>query len=179
MTTPATAGSKLLPSHPPITLLTRLLIGARLSVRPTLWFRTERRISKTKLFVVCPKKTVRQHFTLQYYQWRNGSIERPWKEVLLAARALLSKLKLPTTQQPAIVPLIKSAINNSPYPQHNNMPHHTTFTGDPTSMTPNVFLISSSGTFLDVLAAQRERCFNTHKLIHLINEFQSVVNSSL
>jgi hypothetical protein len=71
------------------------------------------------------------HFTLACTPWANGTLERACKEVLRAARALLSEFRLRPLQWPAISPLIQAIINNSPSPQRDNIAPLTAFTGLP------------------------------------------------
>jgi hypothetical protein len=63
--------------------------------------------------------------------WANGTVERAYKEVLLAAGALLSEFRLRPLQWPAVSPFIQAIINNSPSPQRDNIAPLTDFTGIP------------------------------------------------
>jgi hypothetical protein len=71
------------------------------------------------------------HFTKAYTPWVNGAVERACREVLCAARALLSEFRLRPTQWPAVYPVIQAIRNNSPSPQRDNIAPITAFMGLP------------------------------------------------
>ena len=56
----------------------------------------------------------RQHTTLAYSPWANGTAERCCREVLRAIRALLAELKLGPRKWPALVDCVQSTLNHSP-----------------------------------------------------------------
>ena len=58
---------------------------------------------------------VQHHFTTAYSPWANGTVERVCKEVLRATRALLSELRLPPTSWPAVLEMVQSILNQSPW----------------------------------------------------------------
>jgi hypothetical protein len=53
------------------------------------------------------------HFTLAYCPWSNGTVERVCRELLRAARALLSEFKLPPEAWPSVLPMVQAGINNA------------------------------------------------------------------
>eukprot|EP00737_Agarophyton_chilense_P004166 gb/GEZJ01005113.1/.p1 GENE.gb/GEZJ01005113.1/~~gb/GEZJ01005113.1/.p1 ORF type:complete len:487 (-),score=31.61 gb/GEZJ01005113.1/:1533-2993(-) len=71
----------------------------------------------------------RHHFTLLYCPCSNGSVEVVWRELLRTARATLSEFQLPLTAWPSVLPLIQSALNNSPTRRLNGNCPLTVFTG--------------------------------------------------
>ena len=56
----------------------------------------------------------RQHTTLAYTPWSNGTAERCCREVLRALRALVAELKLSPRQWPALVDCVQAILNHSP-----------------------------------------------------------------
>lgn len=57
---------------------------------------------------------IRHHFTTAYFLRANGTVERLCKEVLRAARSLLSQWKLPGNEWPSIIESVQALINKSP-----------------------------------------------------------------
>ena len=57
---------------------------------------------------------INHHFVTAYSPWSNGSIERCCREVLRAATAILSELRLAPQDWPSIVNIIQKVLNESP-----------------------------------------------------------------
>lgn len=57
---------------------------------------------------------INHHFTTAYSPWSNGSIERCCREVLRAATAILSELRLAPQDWPSVVNIIQKVLNESP-----------------------------------------------------------------
>eukprot|EP00171_Calliarthron_tuberculosum_P003723 IDg3723t1 len=74
-------------------------------------------------------KTLRtpHHFTLPYCPWSNGAVERLGRELLRVARALLSELQMRSDAWPDILPIIQSALNNTPSKHRANTSPITAF----------------------------------------------------
>jgi hypothetical protein len=53
------------------------------------------------------------HFTLAYFPWSNGTVERVCRELLRETRALLSEFKLPDEAWPSVLPLVQAGLNNA------------------------------------------------------------------
>lgn len=60
------------------------------------------------------KFKTRKHFTTAYSPWANGTVERVNREVLRAAKALLSEWHLGVKDWPAVVDCVQSVLNQSP-----------------------------------------------------------------
>ena len=72
---------------------------------------------------------IKHHFTTAYTPWANGTVERVCREVLRAARALLSEFRMRRKQWPSVVKIIQSVLNNSPSKHRGNIAPLTGFTG--------------------------------------------------
>jgi hypothetical protein len=71
------------------------------------------------------------HFSTAYSPWTNCTVERACKEVLRAARALLSEFRLRPIQWPAVTQIIQAILNSSPSPEYDNIAPILAFTGFP------------------------------------------------
>lgn len=69
------------------------------------------------------------NFTLPYFSWSNGAVERLGKELLRVARAILSELQLRPNEWLQLFPLFQSASNSSASPQRKAVAPITVFTG--------------------------------------------------
>lgn len=57
---------------------------------------------------------VPHHFTLAYTTLSNSSVERLGRELVRVFRSVLSELQIDFKESPDLVPLMKSALNQSP-----------------------------------------------------------------
>lgn len=71
------------------------------------------------------------HFTLAYCPWSNGTVEVVCRELLRATRALLSEFQLPVKAWPTVLPIVQSALNNSPLQRLSGHCPLTALTGLP------------------------------------------------
>ncbi len=71
------------------------------------------------------------NFTTAYCPQSNGTVETVCKEVLRAARALLSEFRMKEKEWPAVVRIIQSVLNHSKRPSLGNRAPVTVFTGLP------------------------------------------------
>lgn len=72
------------------------------------------------------------HFTLAYCPWTNGTVEVVCRELVRVLRALLSEFQLPFTSWPDVVPMVQSALNNTPLERRGGRCPLNVFTGLPT-----------------------------------------------
>lgn len=56
----------------------------------------------------------KHHFTTAYCPWANGTVERVCREVIRASRALLSEMRLPPKDWPAVLEAVQCVINQAP-----------------------------------------------------------------
>lgn len=73
------------------------------------------------------------HFTTAYCPWANGTVEVVCRELLRATRAILSEFQYPSKSWPTVLPIVQSALNNSPSRRLNGKCPLTAFTGLPQS----------------------------------------------
>lgn len=57
---------------------------------------------------------IQHHLATPYSPWANGSVERIYREVLRASRALLFEYRLPQTHWPSISESVQSIFNHAP-----------------------------------------------------------------
>jgi hypothetical protein len=118
------------------------------------------------------------HFTTAYTPWANGTVERACREVLRAARALLSEFRLPPDQWPDVARIIQSSLNNSPSPQRGNIAPITAFTGrNPDS--PLLSLLSVlTGQSLSLDAARALQLLKIQELRAAVDEIHKTARES-
>ena len=68
---------------------------------------------------------IKHYFVVGYSPWANGSVERCMKEVLWAARALLSELNMALRDWPAVVNMIQTSLNGAPLERMGMLPGGT------------------------------------------------------
>ena len=97
------------------------------------------------------------HFTTPYHPQANGTVESMCKEVLRAARALLSEFRLKPSEWPSVIRLIQSILNHSVRPSLNNRAPITAFAGLPADNPLRTLLPPppASPASLDFVKAQR------------------------
>ena len=77
------------------------------------------------------KLMTQHHFTLAYCPWSNGTVEVVCRELLRAARALLSVFQLPESAWPQVLPIVQSVLNNAILERLGNRCPRTAFLGLP------------------------------------------------
>lgn len=108
---------------------------------------------------------VQHHFTLPYFPWKNGGIERLGKEIVRIFRTTLSELQLSQEDWPDLLTLVQSVINNSPSPQRGNVCPITAFTGHESTPTIKTFIQSISMKAINSDDIHLERLSNITKLL--------------
>jgi hypothetical protein len=69
------------------------------------------------------------HFTTAYSPWANGTIEAVCKQIIRAARAMLSEMHLAPQEGPCVLPAIQALLNNSTSSQRAGQTPLKAFTG--------------------------------------------------
>jgi len=119
------------------------------------------------------------HFTLPYTPWSNGAVERLGKEVLKVFRALVSELRMDLTEWTSLVPIVQSALNNSPSPQRGGVAPVTAFTGMKAQTPIATFMRASTGLPVTLTDAQRDRALNIAALHREVGELHPMVQQTV
>ncbi|POM81780.1 Hypothetical protein PHPALM_204 [Phytophthora palmivora] len=90
------------------------------------------------------------HFTTAYCRWANGSVEVVNRILLRCLRALLSELKLAMSDWTSVLPIVQSALNQTPAYRLGGVTPVTAFTVLPATTPLRVILHPSIGTVEDV-----------------------------
>lgn len=122
---------------------------------------------------------VPHHFTLPYSPWSNGAVERLGRELLRVMRSVLSELQMPFTEWPDILPLVQSALNNSPSPQRGNISPFTAFMGREPTAPIATFLRNSTTKSVTVDATKLESLMNITQLKNRVAELHPIVENTL
>ena len=122
---------------------------------------------------------VPHHFTLPHAPWSNGQVERLGKEILRTLRVMVSELRLNFSEWPDLVPLVQSALNNSPSPQRANKAPITIFMGREPSPPVATFIRHETGRPVTISEANRERMLNFEKVKHLMDTLRATVGATL
>ena len=78
---------------------------------------------------IARQRGVEHHFTTARCPWANGQIERVNKEVLTLMKTMLSELRLPTNEWPALLPCVVSVLNATPSPSRGDVSPYEVFLG--------------------------------------------------
>ena len=116
---------------------------------------------------------IQQHFTCAYAPWANGTVERLNREVKLLFTKLTQELRLPQKKWPQLVPLVVSALNNTPSTTRGGLAPVTSFLGEP-AQTPLSHVLGNDraidwtkGDVAAATASLRLRLDENHKVILL------------
>lgn len=93
---------------------------------------------------------VPHHFSLPYTLWSNGAVERLGKELVRTFRAMLSELQMRVEEWPDLLPVVQSALNNSPSPQRANVEPIKAFLGMKPTPPFATFLRTKTNSVLDI-----------------------------
>ena len=122
---------------------------------------------------------VPHHFTLPYTPWSNGAVERLGKEILRIFRATLSEYQMSHQEWPALVPLLQSALNNSPSPQRKNFSPVTIFTGLTPTLPLSSYELPSPGEIQTLDAVKLTRLLEVDKVRALLDDIHPLVAVTL
>jgi RNase H-like domain found in reverse transcriptase/Reverse transcriptase (RNA-dependent DNA polymerase)/Integrase zinc binding domain/Chromo (CHRromatin Organisation MOdifier) domain len=96
----------------------------------TVWVSDQASHFKCEVMKKLAKAMMARHkFTPAYSPWANGTVEVVCSQVLRAARALLSEVRLQPTDWPRVLALVQAILNNSPSPRLGGSAPLTVFTG--------------------------------------------------
>lgn len=129
--------------------------------------------------LVTKRLRVAHHFTLPYTPWSNKAVERLGKELVRTSRALVSELQMDFKEWPDLLPILQSALNNSPSPIRGSIAPITAFSGMESTPTILTFLRTSTVTSIKMKAAHRERVLNNAYLKARCAELHPIVNNAL
>lgn len=106
----------------------------------------------------------KHHFTLPYFTWSNGAVERVGRAILRVYHAVLSELHLRPNEWADLVPIFQSALNHAPSPQLHSIPPITELTGMAPQPPFATFMSGRTAKPITLTELQRERSFNITKL---------------
>ena len=118
------------------------------------------------------------HFTTPYNPQSNGTVESVCREVLRAARALLSELRMDEKQWPSILPIIQSILNNSKRPSLGDRAPITVFTGQPSDNPLRTLLPSTFAKPCTLDEIQAQKIINVEKMEKVLEKMHREVSSS-
>ena len=122
---------------------------------------------------------VPHHFTLPYTPWSNGAVERLGREVLRIFRTTLSEYQMSSKKWPAIVPLLQSALNNTPSARRDNLALLTIFSGLQPHYPRNSFKTTSTGEIQTVDYVNLCRLLEVEQVSKLLQNIHPIVNVAL
>lgn len=117
--------------------------------------------------------------TIPYCPWSNGAVERLGKEVLRAARSLLSVLQLQPNAWLSVLPLIQSTINNTPSAHRLSLASATIFTARPASSAVNTFLQVDTTIPVSLSEFQLESLKDSDELLQAMESLHPHVDTAL
>lgn len=131
------------------------------------------------LRIVAKELRVPHHFTLPYWPWSNGTVERLGKELLRLLRSVVSEFWFKHEEWPDVLSLVQSALNNTPSKHRAGVPPIKAMTGlDPTPPI-KTFFRSSTLKAMSIPDVQLERALNVKKLSELVGKLHHIVQDSL
>lgn len=118
------------------------------------------------------------HFTVPYFQWSNGAVERLGKKLLRVIHFRFSEVQHYPTEWPQLTSLVQIAINKSPSPEPNNVTAIIAFTGHPPSKPVSTFLQSHTSGSITISDAQCECAVDIDSMIKDMDHLHPLVEHS-
>ena len=116
------------------------------------------------------------HFTTAYCPQANGTVEVICKEVLRAARSLLSEYRLSEDQWPAVIHIIQSILDHSKRAYLNNQAPITVFSGLPADNPLTALVPPTISEVPSLDFVQTQRLINVSRLIDALDAMHKDVS---
>ena len=113
-----------------------------------------------------------------YRRWSNEGVERLGREILRLFRATLSKMRQPSSEWPALVPILQRSLNNSPSPQRKILAPITIFIGHQPTSPVSIYKQPSTSTIKTFSETIQERFANLSDIKNCLEEIHPIVEQT-